>query len=179
LAAFCALRDEAPSAPFPLLEDTMTTPRTRSLVSLVAALTVTLALGGCASAPSRTAWDAPAPAGVPPFTVRFDNDARDYVHVYLVGAQRQWLLGRVEPGARATLRIPEEALAEDAGSMRLVALVGGRVTQRPASEARAVITLEQPAAAILSQRWTFSQTTPTGQLTPLPLARGRAEGGRQ
>jgi hypothetical protein len=158
----------------------MTTPRTRSLVSLAAVLTAALALGGCVSAPSRLVLDAPAPAGdAPPAGVRFDNDARDYVHVYLVGQRREWLLGRVEPGARATLRIPEEALAEDAGSMRLVALAGARVTQRPASEARAVITLEQPAAAILSQRWTFSQTTPTGQLTPLPLARGRVEGGPQ
>lgn len=149
----------------------MTTPRTRSLVSLVAALTVTLALGGCASAPSRTAWDAPAPAGVPPFTVRFDNDARDYVHVYLVGAQRQWLLGRVEPGARATLRIPDAALAEDAGAVRLVVLAGERVTMRAVSEARAAVTIAEPAAAIGAQRWTFSQTLAKGQLTALPLAR--------
>jgi hypothetical protein len=148
----------------------MTTPRIRSLVSLAAALTVTLALGGCASAPSRLAGDAPAPADGRPLTVRFDNDARDYVHVYLVGEQRQWLLARVAPGARATLRIPEDALAEDGLRMRLAVLVGERVTLWAPAEPRAAITLAQPAAAFRSQRWTFSQAA-SGQLIALPLRR--------
>jgi hypothetical protein len=108
--------------------------------------------------------------------IRFDNQANDHVHVYLVGVRRQWLLGRVEPGARATLRIPEAALAEDAGSMRLAVLAGERVTLRAAGEPRAAITIAEPVAAILSRRWTFSQTLANGQLTALPL--GRAEAGR-
>jgi hypothetical protein len=157
----------------------MTTPRRRSLVSLAAALTVTLALGACASAPSRLAPEASAPVEGPPPTIRFDNDARDYVHVYLVGLKREWLLGRVEPGARAALRIPDEALAEDAGSMRLAVLAGTRVTQHAAGAARAALSLEQPAGTLLSQRWTFSQAVANGQLTPLPLGRGRAEAARQ
>jgi hypothetical protein len=157
----------------------MTTPRTRSLVSLAAALTVALTLGGCAGAPSRLAGDGPAPTDGPPLAVRFDNDARDYVHVYLVGEQRQWLLGRVAPGARATLRIPDEALAEDAGRLRLAVLAGERVTLWAAGEARAAITIPQPAAAFLWQRWTFSQALANGQLTALPFGRARAEVGRQ
>jgi hypothetical protein len=148
----------------------MTTPRIRSLVSLAAALTVTFTLGGCVSAASRLASDGPAPTDGAPPAVRFVNEARDYVHVYLVGEQREWLLGRVEPGARATLRIPEAALVENAGPMWLAVLTGERVTLRAAGDARAATTMAQPAAAILSQRWTFSQT-PKGQLTSLPLAR--------
>jgi hypothetical protein len=156
----------------------MTTPRIRSLVSLAAALTVTLTLGGCVSAPpSRLAWDGPVPTDGPPLTFRFDNTASDYVHVYLVGAQREWLLGRVEPGARATLRIPEAALEENAGPMWLAVLAGERMTLRAAGEGRAPVTIAQPAAAILSQRWTFSQTLARGQITALPLT--RAEVGRQ
>ena len=157
----------------------MTTPRIRSLVSLAAALTITLTLGGCASAPSRHARDESASTDGLPLAIRFDNDARDYVHVYLVGEQRQWLLARVAPGARATLRIPEEALAEDAGRMRLAVLAGQRVTLWAPDEARATITLAQPAAALVTQRWTFSQPDATGQLTALLLGRGRAEAGRQ
>jgi len=149
----------------------MTTLRPRSLVSLAAALTVTLTLGGCVSAPSRTAWDAPAAADGTPLVVRFDNDARDYVHVYLIGEQRQWLLGRVEPGARATLRIPETALAGNPGSMRLAVLAGQRVTLHAAGAPGAAIAIAQPAAAFLSQRWSFSQTLANGQLTVLPRAR--------
>jgi hypothetical protein len=153
----------------------MTTPRIRSLVSLAAALTVTLALGGCASAPSRLAWDGAAATDVPPPAIRFDNGARDYVHVYLVGDKREWLLGRVEPGARAMLRIPEDALAGNPGSMRLAVLAGGRMTLRAASEARAAMTITLPAAEILSQRWTFSQTLASGQVTGLRLGSTRAE----
>jgi hypothetical protein len=154
----------------------MTTPRTRSLVSLAAALTVALSLGGCVSARSL-ASDGPAPTDGPPLAIRFDNEARDYVHVYLVSEQRQWLLGRVEPGARATLRIPEAALAGSPGSMWLAVLAGGRMTGRVAGEARAATTIAEPVVGILSQRWTFSQTLANGQLTSLPL--GRAEVGRQ
>jgi hypothetical protein len=148
----------------------MTTPRIRSLVSLAAALTVTLTLGGCASAPSRLAWDGSTPSAGVPLAVRFDNDARDYVHVYLVGEQRQWLLGRVAPGARAMLRVPDAALTEDAGSMRLAVLAGERVSLQAAAEARATITISQPVAMFLTQRWTFSQALTNGQLTPLPIA---------
>jgi hypothetical protein len=157
----------------------MTTPRIPSLVSLAAALTLTLALGGCASAPSRLAWDEPTPTDGPPLTVRFDNEAHDYVHVYLVGARREWLLGRVEPGARATLRIPDTALTGDEGSMQLAVLVGERMTQRVAGDARAATTIAQPAAAILSQRWTFSPTLASEQLTGRWPGRARAEAGRQ
>ena len=151
----------------------MSTPRTRSLVALAAALTFTASLGGCVSAPSRHAQDGLAPAEAAPAIVRFDNGAREYVHVYLIGEQREWLLGRVEPGARATLRIPDEALAGNTGSMRLAVLSGQRVTMRAASEARA-ITMVQPATAILSQKWTFSQTPGNAQLTSLQLGFGRA-----
>jgi hypothetical protein len=167
--AFCALRDKAPIAPFPLQENTMTTQRTRSLVSLAAALAVTLALGGCISAPSGFALDESAFADGAPHTVRFDNGARQYVHVYLVGEKREWLLGRVEPGARVTLQIPEAALAENPGFMRLAVLTGAHMTLRAASDPRAAITIPQPAPGIASQRWTFSQ----GQLTPLRLGATR------
>jgi hypothetical protein len=177
LVAFYALRDKAPSAPFPLLEDTMTTLRRRSLVSVAAALTATLTLGGCVSAPSRLAVDDPASAEALPATFRFDNEAHDYVHVYLITPQREWLLGRVEPGARATLRLPDVAVAEGAGSMRLAVLVGENVTQQAGANARAVISIPEPATMILLQRWTFSNALAQGQLTPLPL--GRAVVGRQ
>src|SRR3954470_10392261 len=154
----------------------MTTPRIRSLVSLAAALAVTVALGGCAGAPSRTALESPAPAGGRPLVVRFGNDARDYVHVYLVGEHREWLLGRVEPGARAVLRIPDAALAEDEGSMRLAVLSGARVRLEVARDARTIVTSALPAEALVSQRWTFSQVLANGHLTAAPLARAGAGG---
>jgi hypothetical protein len=42
------------------------------------------------------------------------------------------------------------------------------MTPQAAGDARAVTTLKQPIAAIVSQRWTFSQTTASEQLTSLP-----------
>lgn len=148
----------------------MPTPRSHSSVSRALVLTCAIALGACASAPVHQRPEQPA-SDQAPVTVRFDNDGRDYVQVYLVGPMRQWMLGRVAPGARATLRVPDDALAEEAGSVQLVAVPGGHATARALAEARAVTTIAQPAAAFVSQRWTFSQAFSAGQLTPLPLPR--------
>ena len=151
------------------MEDTMTTPRIRSLVSFAAALAISASLGACASAPSHIASDATASADGTPLSVHFDNTGREYVHVYLVGARREWRLGRVEPGARTTLRIPVEALTDDAGSIQLAVVVGERITLGAARASRRAITIPQPGAALLEQRWTYSQTPATGQLTSLPV----------
>lgn len=151
----------------------MTTPRTRSLVSL-ATLTVSLTLAGCAAGPSRLVSDAPAPADAALSTIRLDNEGRDYVDVYLVGAQREWALGRVAPGARARLRIPDAALTEDAGSMGLAVLSGAHRTLRVADEPRAVVTIAQPAAGLASQKWTFRPGLTQGQLIAMPFGRGDA-----
>lgn len=148
----------------------MTTPRIRSLVS---GLTYALTIAGCASAPARLASDAASPSEASPLTVRFDNDARDYVHVYLVSVKREWLLGRVEPGAKVTLRIPDAALAEDAGTLQLAVLTGQRAMHGVAGNPRAVVTLAQPAGAFLVQRWWFSTMVATGQLTALPIGRAQ------
>lgn len=145
----------------------MITPRTGWLVSFAATLTVSLALAGCVSTSSRPASGGPTRSDELPYAIRFDNAAHDYVHVYLVGEKREWLLGRVEIGARATLRIPEDAL-DDAGPMRLVVLEGQRRTPQVAGDSHAATTLKQPIAAILSQRWTFSQSAANEQLTSFP-----------
>lgn len=166
----------------------MTTLRPRALVSLAAAMAAatagTLALGACAAGPSRAArsrpawspaaWTEAADPEARPLSVRFDNGARGQVHVYLITAQGEWLLGRVEPGALATLRIPPAALAGPPGFVRLAVLEGARLTPQAGRDARAVLTIAQPASAFAAQRWTFAQ----GQLTPLQLAGARTVGRR-
>ena len=151
----------------------MTTPRTRSLVSRVSALTLTLALVGCASAPAQLARDVTAPAEEAPPSIRFDNDARSYVHVYLVGLRREWLLGRVAPGARAALRVPQDALAEEEGPFRLAVLMGERITYRAATEVRTASALPRPAAEILSREWTFVPRMTGNELIALPFRQGQ------
>lgn len=145
----------------------MTTPRPHARVSPAV---LTLALAACAPAPARLVDATPAPTSGAPLTLRFDNEAREHVHVYLVGERREWLLGRVAPGARTTLRIPAAALAESPGFVRLAVLPGGRLTQQSVAEARAAVTIAQPARALASRRWAFSQATAQpqapGQLTP-------------
>lgn len=143
----------------------MTTPRVRTIVSLVGMMTVTLVPGGCAGGASRPGVERPT-TPERRLTIRFDNDAREHVHVYLIADQREWLLGRVEPGAVATLRFPEAALAGSTTFVRLAVVTGERVTLRAAHDPRARFTVAQPASAILSHQWWFGQ----GQLTPLPLA---------
>ena len=135
----------------------MTTPRTRAIVSRSLALTVTLALGACARNPSPVAWDGPTVLPERLRTVRFDNEAQESVHVYLIGEQREWLLGRVEPGARATLRLPAASLAPTSGFLRIAVLAGAPLSVQAARDPRAAFTIAQPASSILSQRWTFSR----------------------
>ena len=132
----------------------MPTLRRRALVSL-AATTVTLALGACFQAAS--ARDGPSPLDDDPFAIRFDNGAREHVHVYMIGDRREWLLGRVEPGAIATLRIPKESLAENAKFVRLAVIAGERITLQAARHPRAMLTIAQPASEVLAHQWTFSQ----------------------
>ena len=138
----------------------MTTLCRRAFVSIAATITMTLALGACASAPSR---NGPISSETLPLTIRFDNLNRESVDVYLIGAKREWRLGRVAPGAIATLQLPDEALAEGAMMVRLAVLADEPPTLAAARHARAVLTVAQPASEILSQRWAFSQ----GSLTSL------------
>ena len=143
----------------------MTTPRPYLLVSLTAMTIMTLALGACAGGPARSAVEQPSPVAAAPVTLRFDNQARSFVHVYLVGEKREWLLGRVEPGATAALRIPDDALESNPGFVRLAVLTGAQVTQQAARDVRAQLTIAQPASVMVAQRWRVSQ----GQLTSTAL----------
>jgi hypothetical protein len=139
----------------------MPTLRRRALVSLAAVMTATLALGACFQAASGR--DRPPSLDDRLPRLRFDNGGREHVHVYLIGEKREWLLGRVEAGAIATLRIPQQALVENAAFVRLAVIAGERITLQAARNPRARLTLAQPASAILSQEWMFSQ----GSLTSL------------
>jgi hypothetical protein len=147
----------------------MTTPRPHALVSLAATIAMTLTLGACAGAPAGAGLNDPSPAEATSLAIRFDNQARDFVHVYLVGQRREWLLGRVAPGATAALRIPEGALTDETGFVQLAVVTGGRVTQQAARDARAQLTIAQPAAMLASQRWRIAQ----GQLSSFALGGSR------
>jgi hypothetical protein len=157
----------------------MTTTRSRSIVSLTAGLTLTLALGACAGNPSRSALNDPAPVAGRAPAIRFDNEARQYVHVYLVGENREWLLGRVEPGAHATLRIPDAALTDATWSMRLAVLAGERVSMRVGTQPRASVSISQPAGQLVAQKWTFVQPMANGQATAQLLGRMTSDVGQQ
>lgn len=145
----------------------MTTSGARVVVSLAAAVTLTLALGACAAA-SRGGRDGPEQMArsLSPVTIRFENEAREHVHVYLVSERREWLLGRVEPGAVAMLRVPEASLAENPRPVRLAVLAGAAVTVQAARHPHATLTIAQPASALLSQQWMFAQGQITSMMRP-------------
>ena len=145
----------------------MTTSRNLSRVSFAAALSLSLAVAACATAGTGISADGLARAVAPSRSIPFENQGTDYVRVYLVGVREQWMLGRVEPGARATLRIPDEALADSSRSMWLS--VQG--TAGTAGGARTVTTAAAPVAILLAQRWTFSSRQSAGQIASLPLWR--------
>lgn len=135
----------------------MITPVARLTVSVVT-LAATLALGACVRGPSPVTFDgrsAPAPELL---GVRFENEAEQYVDVYLIGERREWWLGRVAPGARITLRIPDAARAEAPEFVKLAVLAGEQRTMQAARDPHATFTIPQPASQLLDQRWTFRQT---------------------
>jgi hypothetical protein len=151
----------------------MTTRRTRVLVSLAAGLSLALPLGACVRGSARPATGSPASLEEHPLAIRFDNGGREHVHVYLVGETREWLLGRVESGARGTLRIPAAPHGASAGLVQLVVIAGEPPTLQAARHARAMTTLAQSASEIVSQRWMLTQ----GQLASLPLPDAQADVG--
>jgi len=151
----------------------MTTPTIRSLVSLAATVSLSLTLGACAHAPSPAARSEAEIVPERLANIRFDNEAQAPVYVYLVGVQREWLLGRVEAGARSTLRMPKTALSEAPGTMRL-AVIAGTLPALAARDPRAVFTISQPTASIVSQRWTFAQR----QMSPPEIFGARASMGQ-
>jgi glucose/arabinose dehydrogenase len=141
----------------------MTTQRIRVLVSLAATVAATLSVGACVRAPVRTAPAESEPMQARPLSIRFDNGGREYVHVYLVGLKREWLLGRVEPGAVTTLRLPQGSVTEETGFVRLAVVAGGATTLAAVRDVRARVTMAQPATVLAAQRWRFAE----GQLTGL------------
>ena len=134
----------------------MITPAGRLAVSMI--FLATLALGACARTPTPLTWEGAPVVPGDRTTIGFENEAETYVDVYLVGETREWWLGRVAPGARTTLRIRDVALTETSGYVRLAVLPNSRLTVRASRDPRATLTIAQPGASLLSQRWTFRKT---------------------
>lgn len=136
---------------------------------LTAALIAVLGVGACVGRPRS-----PANIGSPEprsDVLQFDNQATTYVDVYLAGGQLQWRLGRVPPGVRANLRVPESAVGWTTGFVQLVVIAGSQVSAEAARDPRAILAIPQPVSEVLSQRWTFRQPTGAGlqlQATRLP-----------
>ncbi len=151
----------------------MTTRPTGALVSLVAGLSLALALAACVPGSARPATSEPVSIDERPLAIRFDNGGREHVHVYLVGETREWLLGRVEAGARRTLKVPAAWRDGSEARVRLAVISGERPTLQAGRNARALITIAQPASELVAQRWMLTQ----GQLASLPLATGRPDVG--
>jgi len=139
------------------LEDTMNTSAVRATVSFVThtlALSAMVSIAACSRAGSPDTWSGPLATPGGRFTIRFDNEAPTYVDVYLVTDQREWRLGRVAPGARTALRLPEQSLTAS-GFVRLAVLADAQYSVQAAHDPRAVFTIAQPASQLLSQQWTF------------------------
>jgi hypothetical protein len=145
-------------------------------VSVVVSAIVTIVLAACGGGRASLASDDPAAAvaaAVSP-VIAFDNDAREHIQVYLVSESRQWYLGRVEPGARRTLRVPDEAVLTSPQRLQLAVMVGLPITPHVSGDPRAMFTISQPAARLFSQDWSIAQ----GQLVSAPISRTRFGGGR-
>ena len=108
-----------------------------------------LGLTACAGRPQR-----PEPEIA---TMQFRNDAMVSVDVYLISAQFQWRLGRVPPGIRAVLRVPESAIDSAMGVVRVAVIPGSQMSAQADRDPRVVFAIAQPVSAVLSQRWTFRQ----------------------
>jgi hypothetical protein len=141
----------------------MTTANARAIVAL---LTV-IAVGGCARSAAHA--DEAAVLTAQNELLRFDNDGRDRLDVYLVGETRSWRIGRLEPGQRRWLTVPRGIPATDLARLNLVVLANATVSPDPLRDPRAVSAIRQPLGALSGQRWTFWQ----GQLKSERMDSGR------
>lgn len=143
----------------------MTTAHARAFVALL----TLISLGGC----SRSAVHADGAAAVSARreSLRFDNEGRDRVDVYLVGETRTWRIGRVEPGQARWLTLPRNIPPRDLARLQLAVLANAAVSADPMRDPRAVTTMRQPVGVLSGQRWAFWQ----GQLTSLRWDAGRAQ----
>jgi hypothetical protein len=108
----------------------MTTPGGRVIVSVVASAIVTIVLGACAGGRAHAGSNGPTAMTAPSATIYFDNDGREYAHVYVVSDRRQWYLGRVEAGARRSLRVPDEAIVTSSQRLQLAVMIGHQLLRR-------------------------------------------------
>lgn len=138
----------------------MTIERIRARVSRGVVLSAVTWLAACAPGRATRVGAETLPVVL---SIRFENEGRERVHVYLVGEQREWLLGGVEPGARATLPVPECSLAGGQGWGRLVVVPGDRLAVRAMSEPRAMTTIAQPIAGLLTREWHLVQGQPVAR----------------
>ena len=119
----------------------------------VASASVVLVAAACA--PRRAAG--PRPLRAPPVPLLlFDNATIEPVRVYLVTGGSEWLVGRVEPGRVALLRLPVplESLRAREVSLSVVPLASGRPTAG-ASATRADAIRSEPLAGsfFAGMRW--------------------------
>lgn len=135
----------------------------RALVAPFVILVGASMLEGCASAATRA-----APVDVVrerAESLRFDNEGRDRLDIYLVGETRSWRLGRLEPGQARWLRVPGNLSPNELSRMQLVVLTNADVTLSPTNDPRAVTTIRQPVFVLAGQRWAFAD----GQLKGVRL----------
>lgn len=135
----------------------MATSTSRALVALLG----TLSLAACATRPAGA--PAAVDAAVARPMVAADNQGREYLDVYLVHESGDTYLGRLAPGQKARFPLPASAIGGPA-MVRLGVVVGSKRMQQPSRDARAVLSLQQPMGALLTQSWTFTQ----GQLVGAP-----------
>ncbi len=142
----------------------MATRRATRPSSMLGVLIGLVALGGCmlGGCAGRTGAAASRPDVAAPLAVHVDNRSRDYVDIYLIQGPREWHLGRLAPGATASLPLPELPPVGGAGLARLAVLAGTGRSLDASRDAR-VTSLEQPVAELSRLRWTFVQ----GQLQGL------------
>jgi hypothetical protein len=151
----------------------MITPRIRTAVSVLS-VTSAIALAACAGGPSPTTWNDALTSSERRVAIQFDNAAQMSVDVYLVGQTREWRLGRIAPGARTTLWIPESAVSPTSGFVRLAVLAGAPTSVQASRDPRAVFAIAQPGSDLIAQQWKFSQRqSASPELFGSPLQVGR------
>lgn len=117
-------------------------------------------LGACARLQSSTGSSVGDMAASPDPrpAIRFDNEASVYVDVYLVADQRQWRLGRVMPGGRATFQLPDADIARTSGFVRLAVLANTSTSLDVTRDPKTLFTIAQPETSLVSQGWSYSLT---------------------
>ena len=88
-------------------------------------------------------------------TIVFRNQGRDRIKVYLVGENRVWLIGRLEPLETAHLALPEFGFVSTSQAVSVAVVPGWSANTLPGRDPGATFSIDELTDDLPGEEWIF------------------------